>query len=149
MVKGQCNLSVKNKPEAMKEHSKLEQNDDAVGPLKMIKELSHMSTEVNCQCWSMTTMLHESVNARQGDNETMAAHCKRFKNVVDVVEGQWGESHPEKVAENESDHNDDAKRQAVMDGCNGKFLACVFVHGANRKSHKNCIGKLNNMFEWQ
>ena len=65
--------------------------------------------------------------------------------MVDVVEGQWGESHPEKVGKNESDHNDNEKRQMVMDKCNGKFLACVFMHGANRKLHKNCSSELNNV----
>ena len=74
VVKGQCNLSMKNKLEAMKECGEPEQNDDAVGLLKMIKELSCMSTEVKHQCWSMTTMVHELVNKCQGDNETMAAH---------------------------------------------------------------------------
>ena len=111
----------------------------------MIKELLCVSMEVKCQHWSMTTMLHELVNVRQGDNKTMVVHCKRFKNVVDVVEGQWGELHPEKVAKNESDCNDNTKRQTVTDKCNRKFLACVFVHGANGKLHKNCIGELNNM----
>ena len=145
VAKGQCNLSMKNELEAMKKHRKLEKNDNAVGPLKMTKELSCVSTEVKCQCWSMMTMLSESVNARQGDNKTMAVHCKRFKNVVDVVEGQWGESHSEKVAKNELDYGDETKCQAVTDGCNEKFLTCVFMHRANRKSHKNCIGELNNV----
>ena len=75
----------------------------------------------------------------------MAAHHKRFKNMVDIVEGQWGESHPEKVAMNGLDCNDNTKCQVVMDRCNGKFLACVFMHGANRKLHKNCIGELNDV----
>ena len=34
VVKGQCGLSMKNKLEAMEKHSKLEKNDDVVGPLK-------------------------------------------------------------------------------------------------------------------
>ena len=70
VVKGQCNLSMKNKLEAMEKCSGLEQNDNIVGLLKMMKELSHVSTEVKCQCWSMTTMLWKPVNACQGDKET-------------------------------------------------------------------------------
>ena len=146
VVKGQCSLSMKNKLEAMKEYGKLEKDDDVVGLLKIIKELSYVSTEVKYQYWSMTTMLYKLMNTRQGENETMAAYYKRFKNVVDIVEGQWGELYPEKVAKDDSDYSDDAKRQAVIDGCNGKLLACVFMHGANRKSHKSCIGELNNMY---
>ena len=62
--KGVPNLSVKNKSEAMKKHSELEKNDDVVRPLKMIEELSCVSTEVKCQCWSVKTMLSESVNVQ-------------------------------------------------------------------------------------
>ena len=36
---------------------------------------------------------------------------------------------PEKVAKNELDYNDNDKHQTVIDKCNGKFLACVFMHG--------------------
>ena len=45
-------------------------------------------------------MLNEPVNVHQGDNKTMAVHHERFKNVVHIAEGQWGESHPTKIAEN-------------------------------------------------
>ena len=101
---GRCDCT-----QATWKHSELEQNDNTVGLLKMTKELLHVSTEVKCQCWSMTTMLDELVNARQGDNKTMAVHHKRFKNVVDIVEGQCGELHPEKVAKNKLDHSDEMK----------------------------------------
>ena len=53
VVKGQCDLSVKNKSEAMKECGELEKNDDTVGPLKMIERAvarvnrSEMSTLVD------------------------------------------------------------------------------------------------------
>ena len=100
---------MKNELEATEKHSKSEQNDNVVGPLKMTKELSCMSTEVKCQCWSMMTMLDKSVNTCQGDNDTMAVHCKRFKNVVNVVEGQWGKLCPKKVVTNESVHSDETK----------------------------------------
>ena len=132
VVKGQCNLSVKNKLEAMEKHSELEQNDDAVGLLKMIKELSCVSTEVKCQCWSMTTMLHKLVNMCQGDNETMATHCKRIKNVVDIAEGQWGESHPEKVAKNKSDYKDNTKCQSVMTDATESFWHACLCTGQTR-----------------
>ena len=65
--------------------------------------------------------------------------------MVDVIEGQWGKSHPEKVAKNKLDCSDETKWQAVTDGCNEKFLVWMFMHGANRKLCKNCIGELNDM----
>ena len=33
----------------------------------------------------------------------------------------------------------------VTDKCNGKFLACLFVHGANGQSDRKCINKLNDV----
>ena len=80
--------STKTESETMKECSKLEKNDNVVGPLKMIKELSHQSTKVKCQCWSMMKMLQKPVNMHQGDKETMAGCHKRFMNAVDIIEGQ-------------------------------------------------------------
>ena len=55
----------------------------------MIKELLCMSTEVKHHHWSMMTTLSKLVNVHQGDNETMAVCCERFKNVVKIVEDQW------------------------------------------------------------
>ena len=75
-VKGQCNLSMKNELETMAKCSKSEKDDDAVGPLKMTKELSHVSTEVKHQHWTVTEMLSESVNVHKGNNKTMASHSK-------------------------------------------------------------------------
>ena len=66
-------------------------------------------------------------------------------NAVDITEGQWGESHPEKVAKDDADCSDETKCQAVMDKCNRKFLACLFVHRSNEKSHKKCVNELNNV----
>ena len=82
-------MFMKNELEAMEKHSKLEKNDDAVavGPLKMTKELLHVSTEVKCQHWSMIAMLSKLMNMRQGDNKTMVVHHKRFVDAVDVTEG--------------------------------------------------------------
>ena len=88
-VKGQCNPSMKNELETVEECGNLEKNDNTVGSLKMIKELSHLSTEVKCQHQSMMTILWKPVNVCQGDTETMVGHCKRFMNAVDIVEGLW------------------------------------------------------------
>ena len=88
-----------------------------------------MSTEVKCQRWSVTTMLSELANMHQGDNKRMVVHCEKFVNAVDVMEGQWGESHPQKVAKKESDCDDNTKCEAVTDKCNRKFLACLKCDG--------------------
>ena len=42
-------------------------------------------------------MSSELVNVCQAENETMVVHHKRFKNVVNVMKGQWGESHSRKL----------------------------------------------------
>ena len=42
VVKGQCDLSMKNELKATEKCSELEQNDNAVGLLKMTKELLHV-----------------------------------------------------------------------------------------------------------
>ena len=52
-VKGQCSLNMKNESEAMEKHSELKKNCNAVGPLKMMKELLCVSTE------KMPTLVHD------------------------------------------------------------------------------------------
>ena len=72
-------------------------------------------------------------------------HHKRFMNVVNVVEGQRGESHPEKVTENKLDCSDETKHQETMDKCNKKLLTCLFVQGENEKSCKKCVNEMNDV----
>ena len=57
-----------------------------------------------------------------------------------------GESHTQrKLHRTKKDCGDNTKCQAVTDECNKKFLACLFMHGVNGKSHENCVNELNNM----
>ena len=51
----------------------------------------------------------------------------------------------EKVAKNKLDYGDETKCNGAMDKCNAKFLACLFMHGADRKLHEKCINELNNV----
>ena len=114
--------------------------------LKLIKELSHQTTEVKYQYWTLTTLLWRLMNMRQGENETMAAHYKRFKNMIEIVEGQWGKLYPDKIAAEEADYDVKSKKADVISKCNAQMLACMFMHGANKKLYKKCIIELNNMY---
>ena len=60
----------------------------------------------------------------------------KFMNAVDIVQGQWGKSHPERLAKEDEDHGDRNEHQEV-DKCNEKFSACLFMDRANKKLHKN------------
>ena len=44
--------------------------------------------------------MFEMMTFKQNNREPMLKFHERFKNMVDAIEGQWGESHPTKVAEN-------------------------------------------------
>ena len=85
VIKGKCTLSMKNNLAAMEKYGELEENDDVVGLLKMIKELSYSSTEVKYEYWLMTKMLYRLINVRQGDNETMAGSNRRTGQQDDVL----------------------------------------------------------------
>ena len=147
VIKGQCSLSMKNKLESMDKYKVFEENDNVVELLKLIKELSHQTTEVKYQYWTLTTLLWRLMNMRQGENETMAAYHKRFKNMIEIVEGQWGKLYPDKIAAEEADYNVKDKKADVISKCNAQMLACMFMHGANKKLYKKCINELNNMYQ--
>ena len=87
------------KLQAYKDHKDWSLNDNAVASLKRIKELSHSTTEVQCKCWTMTDDMCKTMTIEQNNGEPMSKFCKRFKNVINTIEGQWGESFPVKAPE--------------------------------------------------
>ena len=73
----------------------------------------------------------------------MVKFHKQFENVIDAVEGQWGESHPMKLAQQNNKCN--GKKDEIEQKCWRQFMACSFSHGANRKCCSKCVEESNDM----
>ena len=102
-------------------------NDNVKSPLNKIKESSHSTTEVQCEFWSPMANLNKLISAQQFEGETIPSHCKQFKNVVEIVEGQWGDFCLIKTVKMDDEHDDDTKRSSF------------FKNGANWKCHGKCV----------
>ena len=111
VIRGQCSLSMKNKLESDKDYKTWVKNDDVTSLLKKIKELTYSTTEVRYEYWTLVTSLGKLANMRQSEGETVPSYYKRFKNVVDIVESQWGDIHPIKLVMKETDYTDDSKKR--------------------------------------
>ena len=146
VIRGQCSLSMKNKLESDKEYKTWVANDDVTNLLKKIKELTYSTTEVRYEYWSVAMGLGKLSNVRQADGETIPSYYKRFRNVVEIIECQWGDMYPMKLAMKESGYDDKSKRDDIVQKCRNKTLACLFLNGANRKYYSKCIDELNNAY---
>ena len=94
VLKGQCSLSVKNEIKADEDHKNWSSGDNAVASLMKIEELLCSTTEVQCKHWMMMNNMHKMMTLKQNNGEPMSKFHKRFGDMVNTIEGQWGDSHP-------------------------------------------------------
>ena len=144
VIRGQCSLSMKNRLESDKEYKSWVRNDDVINLLKKIKELTYSTTEVRYEYWSLAMSLGKLANVRQSEGETIPSYYKRFRNIVEIMEGQWGDIYPMKLAANKAGYDDRLTRNDIVLKCRNEMLASLFLNGANRKYYSKCIDELNN-----
>ena len=137
IVIGQCTLTMKNKVESLDEFENLEDGDDVIGLLEVIKSLAYTTHKVQYEHWTTCGSMRRMLTMRQYDEESLAAFYKRFTNSVDVTEGQWGKLIPNKIVMNNKSE-DDVERK--------KFLACVFIAGVDAKRYGKLVDELNNSY---
>ena len=132
IIKGQCSLMMKNKVESMTDYKKWEEDDDVIGLLNGLKELSFSTVDIQYEYWIVSQSLKSVMTMRQQDKESLNGYYKRFINLVDVAEIQWGTLVPTKIG------MDDAMRN--------KFLTCTFLAGVDCKRYGKVVNELNNSY---
>ena len=137
IILGQCMLSMKNKVESTSGYEKLEEADDAIGLLKVIKNLAYSTSKVQYVHWTVCTSMRRWVTTRQYKDENLVAFYKRFMSALDVVESQWGKMVPGKIVKDKSSNDEEEGK---------KFKACVFLAGVDRKRYGRMIDELNNAY---
>ena len=80
----------------------------------------------------MNQSVKNVMTMKQEGGESLSAYYKRFTNMVDVAESQWGMLVPTKVASNKETRN--------------KFLACTFLAGVDQKKYGKLVNDLNNAY---
>ena len=143
-IKGQCSLAMKTKIESNKEYETIEEQDDVIKLMKLIKSSSHANVDVKCEHWSPSNAMAKLYNVKQESNESLMVHYKKFINMVEIAEVQHGPIVPIDLAKKDIDCSDENKREEVPLKARGKYLACVFMKSVDWKCYGTCIEELNN-----
>jgi len=126
IIMTQCLPEMKDKLEAQStELDKVEDDNDVIGLLDMIKELVHNAGGVRNKfviMQSLNRTLHGRGNT-QRPNESQNEHGKRFPQQVEVVEAVWGKLVPP------CHENDNAKDQ---ESARNQHLASLFLGGTDQ-----------------
>jgi len=73
VILGQCSLEVKNKLVNNVGFKTLEDSDDAVGPLKMLKEMAFSTSGVQHPHWTLQNVLRRLTAINQGPSESVSS----------------------------------------------------------------------------
>jgi len=134
----QCLPEMKDKLETQStELDKLEDNNDVIGLLDMIKELVYNTGGVRNKfviMQSLNRALHGRGNM-QRPNESLNDYGKRFLQQVEVVETVWGKLVPPCHDNDNTNDKESARNQ---------HLASLFLGGTDQARYKATVDELNN-----
>ena len=135
LIIGQCMPSMRRKLESMPGYESLKEDDDVVGLLREVKNLTFTTTSAKYEYWTLQDNIRSLAMCKQGDQEEVTAFYKRWRMKLDVVESQYGPFGPEKLS---SGADKDTERK--------KFQACLFVGSLCTKRYGKWVNELNNSF---
>jgi len=78
VILGHCSSEVKNKLVNNVGFETLEDSDDVVGLLKMLKEMAFLTSGVQHLCWTLQNLLRHLTAINQGPSESVSNYHKRF-----------------------------------------------------------------------
>ena len=150
IIKGQCSLAMKTKIESNKEYKTIEEQNDVIKLIKLIKSLSHANIDVKYEYWSLSNAMVKLHHVKQELNESLMVYYKKFINLVEIAEVQHGPIVPIDLARKDIDYRNENKREQVLLKARGKYLACVFMKSIDCKYYGTCIKELNKPAElWE
>jgi len=136
VILGQCSSEVKNKLVNNVGFETLEDNDDVVGPLKMLKEMAFSTSGVQHPCWTLQNVLRHLTAINKGPSESVPNYHKRFLTAAEVIEAQWGQFCPVKLTTGAGLVNKKTAHDNV--------LSMIFLAGADKKRCGVMLEELNN-----
>ena len=131
IIMGQCEKSMKNRVESDSCYEKMEEDNDVVALLKVIKNIAFNTSDKNypplqaAEAWKSLSKLY------QGDTESLVDFYNRFVAMKEVVERSFGAIAPSVLAEKEPSFA--KSKQKATDAARDKMLAAMFMAGADRK----------------
>ena len=135
-------LSVINKLESLEDYDEKLLENDVLWLVEQLRNLTMNKTEVKHNYWTTMIALKQAVNVSQFENESLVGYYKRFNNGIKVIENSWGKLCPIRIASKEENYLTNKTR--IDKETRDKFVACMFLNGANRKYYGRCVDGLNN-----
>ena len=136
IILGQCTLGVKSWLEQGRGLDKLEADRDVVGLLKLLEEMAFSNGGDQDEFLTLVHSWRKLATMQQGSKEPTAKYYKRLRVAADVLIGQWGEFVPSKLVKG------GLTKEEVQD----RFLARIFLIGADPKRFGSLIEELNNTY---
>jgi hypothetical protein len=129
VILGQCTHDVISKLESDTEFAKIEQTNNVVGLLDMLKVMSHSTAGVQNPYWAMQDQLRKITAINQGKYESVSKFYERFKGQADVIKEHLGKFYPTKLAAS----TDNNKKKETADESQEKLLTMIFLARACAK----------------
>ena len=118
----------------------LEINDDVVGLLKALRKMAFTMEGIQHPNEALFDVLKRLLVINQGPKEQVSNYYKRFLALTEVVEAQWGDFVPTKVANKRNVTT--AQKNAAREG----VLAHIFLAGANNEKYELLKTQLHNSY---
>jgi len=138
VILGQCSSEVKNKLANNVGFETLEDGDDVVGLLKMLKEMAFSNSGVQHPHWTLQNVLRRLTAINQEPSESVSNYHKRFLATTEVVEAQWGQFYPVKLTTGAGSVDKKTARDNV--------LSMIFLAGADKKRYGVMLKELSNSY---
>ena len=103
LIHDQCSPTVKKRLESDPDFVTLEEKDDVVGLLKMLKAMAFATGKIQYEFWTLQKSMKHSVGMTQHNQEDLLKYSQRFCARKDVIGEQWGEFYPPAKVINEDD----------------------------------------------
>jgi hypothetical protein len=137
LIMGQCSTAMRNKLESLSEYPGLEENDDIIGLLNKKNELVYSTGNVQYEFWVMQSAITKLVTLGQEPKESLNNYYNGFNGQLESTKKGWGPLIPSMMK---------GKALTDQDKARDKFLACLFLNGADRERFKQVVNNLNNDF---
>ncbi len=162
VVMGQCTTMMRTKLEGTDTYEAIEESDDVVGLLKLIRSLAYSTTPIRYPFVVAAEQVKRMINTRQG-NDTLTTHYRKWTAGMEVMESVFGIFVPEKLIveqktkpEKETTDSDDTGEQSKDETTDSdtvssnredaieRFKACLFLLSLDFKRYGAAIDDMNN-----
>lgn len=121
VIMGQCTPLMRHKVEGHDKFEKMEEDDDVIELLALIKSYSYASADVQYSYWIATLQFRHMGNIVQTEAENIPAFYKRWMTALQVLEAQYGALVPSAIVKREARVDDTAAAEKFMN------KACMFL----------------------